>query len=226
MKVTAVSSDPVRFGVDNADVRAAELLERMRETPMRRGALSKRMRGVRKTIGSVLEREGVAEELAQRVAFQLAFKFHVGELGDPEVWQVIGRVLRQEVADLQVRAGLSDAKIYVVLPKLSSVQILDFLEELSRADRRIARTILNAAVDAADPLSAGRRYLAEYRLVARHLRTINPTLARTLANATFTAGLPLSKAIERLERISTLMERHRGDPDVERMLARAGFRAR
>jgi len=226
MKSTAISSEPDQFEVDTAEARAAELLERMRETPMRRGALSKRMRSVRETVAGVIRREGVDAELAQRVAFQLAFKFHKSELGGPDVWQVMGRILRQEVADLQVRAGLSDAKISVVLPKLSAAQLLEFLEELSRADRRIARTILNAAVDAADPLSAGRRYLAEYRLVARHLRTINPALARTLANATFTAGMPLSKAIERLEQIASLAARQTDHPDVARLLARAGFRVR
>ena len=54
----------------------------------------------------------------------------------------------------------------------------------------IARTILNVALDAAEPLSAGRRYLVEYRRVAEQLHASDPGVARTLANATFMARLP------------------------------------
>jgi len=51
-----------------------------------------------------------------------------------------------------------------VLPKLSAHQIEEFLDEMTRADRRIART---------------------------------------LANATFTAGMPLGKAMEHLQKFLT-----------------------
>ena len=47
----------------------------------------------------------------------------------------------------------------VALPKLSAKQIEDFFAELKASDASIARTILNAALDAADPLTTGRRYL-------------------------------------------------------------------
>jgi len=202
MKVTAILAEPDRLGVVTTEMRAAELLDRMRETPMRRGALSKRMHIVRSAVASVMTGQGVPVTLSRRVAFQLAFKFHTRDLGGPDVWRAIGRILRQEVHDLQDRIGMPDPKIAVVLPKLSAAQILEFLDELTRADRRIARTILSAAVDAADPLAAGRHYLAEYRLVARQLGAIDPTMARTLANATFTAGMPLSKAMEHMRRIT------------------------
>jgi hypothetical protein len=210
MRLAAILTQPERFDVVTITPEqiALALLERMRETPMRRGALSKRMRLIRDAMSGVIAGQGVLPALSQRVAFQLAFKFHARELGGPDVWAAIGRTLRQETAWLQERIGLADVQVAIVLPKLSATQLLDFLEELTRADRRIARTILNAAVDAADPLMAGRHYLAEYRLVARQLRAIDPTLARTVANATFTAGMPLSKAIERLGRLSRTS--HRG----------------
>ena len=50
------------------------------------------------------------------------------------------------------RIGLVDRQIITVLPKLSAGQVERFLEELREADTQIARTILNAAIDAADPL--------------------------------------------------------------------------
>src|SRR5439155_25081077 len=109
---------------------------------------------------------------------------------------------------------------------LSAVQVIDFLEELTKTDRRIARTILHAAVNTSDPLATGRRYLAEYRLVARKLYAIDPTMARTVAAATFSAGAPLSKAMEHLQRFSSLLKKYQDDPQMARRLARAAFRAR
>jgi hypothetical protein len=156
----------------------------------------------------------------------LAFKCHVHELQDEALWQAIGTLLREEVACLRDRVGMADRKIVRALPKLSAAQIEEFLGELMKADRRIARTILNAAVDAAEPLATGRRYLTEYRLVARRLQALDPSMARTLANATFTAAIPLSKAIEFLERFSSAMTKHQETPEIARMIARACFRAK
>jgi len=185
-----------------ADARARALLARMRETPMRRGALAKRGRLLRKGMATIITGEYVPAVLANRIAFQLVFKFSERDLYGPDVWKAIGRALYDEIQYLKLRIGLADRKIITVLPKLSAEQLGEFLDELSWADRRVARTVLNAAIDAADPLETGRRYMAEYRLVAQKLKTINPALARTLANATFTAGMPLSKALERISRLS------------------------
>jgi len=164
--------------------------------------------------------------LARRIAFQLAFKFEGRRLHDPDVWRALGHILRREVFCLRRRAGMGEQRIAAALPKLSAAQIVEFLEELTKADRRIARTILHAAVNAADPLNAGRRYLAEYRLVARQLQAIDPAMARTIAAATFAAGVPLSKAMEHLERFSTLMTRYQETPEMARMIARACYRAK
>lgn len=209
----------------NAADQARQLLERMRETPMRRGALSKRARQRRSVISRTLAEAGVPHQLAQRIAFQLVIKVSPAELGDESTWTAIAAILRKEMHVLSADVGLAPRQIVTALPKLSAHDITEFLRELTHGDRRIARTILDAAIDAADPLSAGRRYLAEYRLVARQLQSIEPTLARTLANATFTAGMPLHKAMEHLERFLQLVAKQKNNPDVARLLARAGFRA-
>ena len=202
--------------------RAEILLDRMRETPMRRGALTSKASRLRADISRALVSQGVPGRLAQRVAFQLVFKFHARELYDLPVWQAIGQFLMKEIVQLRLRVGMPDRTIIIALPKLSASQIEEFLEELSHADRRIARTILCAALDAAEPLATGRRYLAEYRLVAQKLRAIDPTLARTLANATFRAGMPLNKALDRIERIAAVLKKDSADghtrADIDRLL--------
>ena len=226
MTLTASLVRPDHVEFITAEKAAEVLLERTRETPMRRGALPRRARTLRTAIARAIASQDVPEPLSRRIAFQLAFKLPARELYDRDVWEAVGRILRRDISCLRERLGLTDHKIVGVLPKLSAAQILEFLEELTKADRRIARTILNAAVDAADPLAAGRRYLAEYRLVARQLRAIDPTMARTLANATFTAVVPLSKAMEHLDRFLSLNAKQQDDPETARMLARAGFRTR
>lgn len=181
--------------------RAERLLARMRETPMRRGALSTEASRTRIAMAETMIAVGVPKELARRVAFQLAFKFHRRDLEGVAVWEAMGAVLRREIESLRSRAGLPDRHIIKVLPKLSARDLEEFLAELTGADRRIARTILDAAIDAADPQAAGRRYLAEYRLVARRVHEIDPSMARTLANATFASSIPLRKAMEHIERV-------------------------
>jgi hypothetical protein len=205
--------------------RAEALLRRMRDTPMKRGALSKPARQVRSAMAQSLAAEGVPEPLAQRVAFQLVVKTDLDELRDERLWRELGVVVRGEIEALKERVGLAERQIITVLPKLSALEIEEFMDELTRADRRIARTVLDAAIDAADPVVAGRRYLAEYRLVARQLQAIEPNIARTLANATFTAGMPLGKAMEHLQKFLTSIAKQKDHPDVARLLARAGFRA-
>jgi len=208
-----------------ADARARAVLQQMRETPMRRGALAKFARQLRADLARTLADGGVADPLAQRIAFQLVSKIDLDELRDKDVWRALAVLLREEITVLTDRVGLAPRQIVTVLPKLSAARIEGFLDELTRADRRIARTVLDAAIDAADPLATGRRYLAEYRLVARQLQAIEPNIARTLANATFTAGMPLGKALEHLQRFLTSIAKQKDHPDVARLLARVGFRA-
>jgi len=192
---------------------------------MKRGALSKCARHVRANLARSLAADGVPELLAQRIAFQLVVKADLDELRDEDVRRALAAALCGEIDALKARVGLAERQIVTVLPKLSAQQIEEFLDELTRADRRIARTVLDAAIDAADPIVTGRRYLAEYRLVATQLHAIEPNIARTLANATFTAGMPLGKAMELLQKFLTSIAKQKDHPDVARLLARAGFRA-
>jgi len=210
----------------SADERAQVLLDQMRQTPMRRGALSERAWQVRSDIADALIAGGVMVSLARRIAFQLVSKFAVRDLQDREVWPALALLLKRDVALLRRRARMRDARIEAALPKLSARQIVEFLDELTKADHRIARTILHAALTASDPLAAGRRYLAEYRLVARQLQAIDPSMARTVAAATFAANVPLSKAMEHMQRFASLLSKHQEQPEIARMIARACYRAK
>jgi hypothetical protein len=165
----------------------------MRQTAMRRGAITDNQRRLNDEIARTIEAHRTPAPLARRIAFQLVIKFDAAELADPAVWSAVGRLLEHEVEQLKAQVGLAERQIAAVLPKLSARQVEDFFNELQAADRRIARTILNAALKSADPLSTGRRYMAEYRGVAEQLNEIDPTVARTLANATFTAGSPAKR---------------------------------
>jgi hypothetical protein len=205
---------------------AQALLDSIRQTPMRRGALAEQAWQIRADIARTIVAEGVPLPLARRVAFQLASKCRLRDLDDADVWRAVGHILRREIVCLKKRAGMGDRRIAAALPKLSADQIVEFFDELTTADRRIARTILHAAVNAADPLAAGRRYLAEYRLVARKLQAIDPAMARTIAAATFAAGAPLNKAMEHLERFSSLITKYHETPEMARMIARAVYRAK
>jgi hypothetical protein len=206
--------------------RARWLLEQMRETPMRRGALPRAAAQLRRDLCRTISAQGVPLDLAERVAFQFALKFPRHHLFNEAEWRAIGQLLRREVEYLKTEIGMSDQRIIAALPKLSAVQIGEFLEELNRTDHRIARTILHAAVNTAEPIVIGRRYLAEYRLVVRRLAGLDPTMARTVAAASFSASMPLTKALEHLERFSALMLKYKDRPQIARRLARAGFRAK
>jgi hypothetical protein len=203
---------------------AEVLLERLRRTPMRRGSISKARHELRKKILDGIASEGVPIALARRVAFQLAFKFTKEELGDKTGWKEIGKDLRRECAQLRDRLGLVDRQLIAVLPKLSANQVETFLRELERADRSIARTILNSAIEAAEPIPAGRRYLAEYQKVVQQLQVIDPTVARTLANATFAAGAPRKKAMAFLGNFADVMRQFQ-DSGMARTVAKGVFRA-
>jgi hypothetical protein len=206
--------------------RARWLLEQMRETPMRRGALPRSACQLRRDLCHAIARQGVPLDLAERIAFQFALKFHRRDLFDEAEWRAIGKVLRREIDYLQKQVGMSDQRIVAALPKLSAARIGEFLDELNQTDPGIARTILHAAVNTAEPIVTGRRYLADYRLVARRLAGLDPTMARTVAAASFSASMPLTKAMEHLERFSALMQKYKDRPLLARRLARAGFRAR
>lgn len=209
-----------------AVARAAALLDNLRRTPMLRGGkISERRLQLRDEIANAIEGEGVLPRLAKRIAFQLIFKFDESELGNPATWRAIGEQVRRETECLKANVGLVERQIIVALPKLSARQIEDFLQELTAKDPTIARTVLNAALDAADPLSAGRRYLAQYGRVAERLKAVDPDIARTLANATFMARVPHKKAMHHFRHFADLFMTFREDVGFSRTVAKAAFRA-
>ena len=206
--------------------RAKILLDAMRRTPMLRGArLSEARLELRDEIASTIEGESVLPRLARRIGFQLILKFDETELGDRTIWSAVGQQLRQETERLKTDLRLVDRQIIVALPKLSPDRISEFLQELKATDPTIARTVLNTALDAANPLSAGRRYIAEYHRVIEQLRTIDPQVARTLANATFMARVPHRKAMKHLKRFAELARKFGDDVGFARTVARMACRA-
>jgi hypothetical protein len=192
---------------------------------MRRGAISEKKSARRSEIAAALEAQDLPAALAQRIAFQFVFKLRDDELGDPAVWRAAGRILHQEMARLQHQVGLGERQVIRVLPKLSARQVEEFLDELTAADRRIARTIFDAAIEAAHPVATGRRYLTEYQAVAKQLHAIDPSVSRTLANVCFKAGAPRRKAMEHFKDFARLLKRFEDNVDFARMLAKAAFRA-
>lgn len=206
--------------------KAADMLENLRRTPMVRGRLNERKRMLRGHIETNLEERGVLPRLATRMSLQLVLKCDHNELANRTTWSAVGEQLRRETDYLKVTVGLVERQIIVGLPKLSADQIEGFLEELNSKDPTIARTVLNVALDAADPLSTGRRYLREYRRVAKQLKAIDPDIARTLANATFMARVPRMKAMHHFQHFADLFMKFRDDVGFARTVAKAAFRAK
>src|SRR5262249_41588867 len=125
--------------VNSALRKATDLIEGMRSAPMRRGAISHHLAQLKNRIADRIAARQVPPTLAQRVAFQLVFKFQETDLDGPAVWSAIGDLLFVEVAQLKERYGLADRQIARALPKMSASQIETFLHEVSATDRRIAR---------------------------------------------------------------------------------------
>jgi hypothetical protein len=209
-----------------AIVRAKALLENLRRSPMTRGnKLTEPRRILRGAIASAIQRERVPERLAARISLQLVVKFEPRDLGSVSTWRGIGQLLREEIDRLQNNLRLVERQLVVALPKLSAKRIEDFLAELKASDASVARTILNAALDAADPLTTGRRYLAQFHAVVSQFQRLDRGVARTFANGTFMAHAPRAKAMAHFERFAELMMRFRHDVSFVRTVARAAFRA-
>lgn len=207
--------------------KAADLLQELRRTPMLTGGRQdERARILRANIQATLEEHGVLPRLAKRIAFQLILKFDDQELGDRGTWRAVGDQLRRETEYLTTNLGLVERQIIVALPKLSADQIESFLEELKANDSAIARTVLNAALDAANPRVTGARYMAEYRRVAEQLKSVDPDIARTFANATFMARVPSKKAMHHFKHFADLFMKFRDDVGFARTVARAACRSR
>jgi hypothetical protein len=133
-------------------------------------------------IAEAIERQGVVPALAARIARQLVIECDEPHLRRPSTWSALGTLLQRDVERLREQVGLVERQVIVALPKLSAAQIEDLLATLRSQDPRIARTVLNTALDAADPVAAAHRYLKQFHAVADRLRRIDPDIARTFAN--------------------------------------------
>ena len=204
---------------------AKALLDAIRRTPMRRGRVVERARVLERRVARAIEARGVPARLARRIALQLVLKVDVPALGDRATWDAVGQRVQREIEQLRQGVGLVDRQIVVALPKLSVDQIEALLQELRAGDPQIARTILNSALDAADPVSAARRYLTEFHRVAEEVQTTDASVARTLANATFMAHAPRRKAARHLKQFADLERQFHGDVAFARTVARAACRA-
>jgi hypothetical protein len=191
---------------------------------MRLGRLREPKRLLRDHIASAMTDRGVPARLANRIAFQLVLKCEPAHLGSLTTWQAMGDQVRAEVEDLR-QLGLVDRQIIVALPKLAATQVGDLLEQLRVKDPTIARTILNAAVDAAEPVAAAQRYLREFHQVVAQLKTLDPSIARTIANATFMARVPTRTATVHYKRFAQLFSTFHDDVAFARTVARTACRS-
>jgi hypothetical protein len=217
--------EPARRPSESMTRKANALLATIRQTPMLRGKVPNARRALKDRIFKAISAQVVPPVLAGRIARQAVMKLEEHILTHRAVWSAVGERLRRDIDQLRSDPGLADRQIVCVLPKMSARQVGSFFRELLAKDRKIARTILNAALDAADPIATGRRFLDEYHQVAEHLDAIDPRVARTLANATFTARTPHNKAVELLKRFSDLMSQFGDDTHAPRMLVKATFAA-
>jgi hypothetical protein len=204
---------------------ARTLLAAVRETPMIRSTPKAEVERTWDAITVALEREGVLPKLARRVGMQLVLKIDVGVLEGPDTWRAIGAQLVHETNRLRSELGLVDRQIVVALPKLAGADIKALLDSLVQREPAVARTILNAALDASVPREAAERYLEEYRRVVASLSRVEPNLARTMANATFMARRPTLKAKRHLERFGELVTEFGNSEAPIRTLAREACRA-
>ena len=99
------------------------------------------------------------------------------------------------------------------------------MEDLQVQDPAIARTILNVALDAAEPAAAAQRYLREFHRVVAQLKTLDPSVARTIANATFMARMPTRTATAHYNRFAKLFSTFHDDVAFARTVARTACRS-
>ena len=115
--------------------------------------------------------------------------------------------------------------VVLIAEELAPAAIEALLDSLTRREPSVARTILNAALDASVPREAAERYLEEYRRVVASLSHVEPNLARTMANATFMAMRPTQRAKHHLQHFDQLVTEFGKTETPIRTLAREACRA-
>lgn len=210
------SSDPIA----NPALKAQTLLENLRETPMRRGDVAPDKGSLRNKLANVIRLQDVPKRLAERIARQLLHKFNPRDLGDELTWQAMGAQLNQEIERLRTALGLTERQIITILPKLSADQMVDLIRKLQGLDAKVARTIANAAVDAADPVSAAIEFLKQYNTIVDQLQGLDSRVARTIANGAFKAHDPSERGLVYATRFQALLAKFRDDVSFARTVAR------
>jgi hypothetical protein len=217
------SAGSLSFGSE-PEARAATLLENLRSSPLSRGKIAERKEGVFEPLYATIEAEGVPAKLAFRIAYQLLRKFETRDLGDEQTWRWIGILLHREVDRLVAQLGFTERQI-LVLGKLSAVRVEELYDELRGMDRKVARTLLNAAVVACNPIAAARRNAAEFFRVTEQLKSIDVRIARTVASAVVNAHHPARRAQDLVDRFAELMIAFRDDVRIARTVAVVAFRS-
>jgi hypothetical protein len=203
---------------------AITLIENLRRSPLSRGRIPERKEGLFGPVFRAIEAEGVPTKLAFRVAYQLLRKFELRDLGGVATWRGIGKLLRSEVDRLVSHLGFTERQT-VVLGKLSALQVEALYQELRAMDRKVARTILNAAIGAADPMAAARACAAEFFRVVVELKSIDVRIARTVASAVVNARDPGRRAQDFVQRFAELLMAFRDDVRIARTVAIKAFRS-
>lgn len=204
---------------------ADNLLQMIRETPIRRPGRWHPYEELLDRIASTIASEGVLGRAAVAVATQFVVKLDVPSLGDVPTWRAVGRQLVEETNWLREQLAFVDRQIIIVLPKLSPVAVQELHDWLMEQDRRIARTILNAAISASKPRPMAERYLSSYHAVEAVFAQLEPQIASTMANGTFMATDPIAQAKRHLAEYERLLKQYEGTDVPRRTLARHACRA-
>jgi hypothetical protein len=201
-------------------------LENVRRTPMIRGGrFDERRRILKAHLETTIEAQGVGPRIAARIARQLVLKFQPNALGDASVWMVVGRLVRNDIVQLQQGLRLPDRLIAVAVPKLSVEQIEHLFRELRSVDAKLGRTLAEAALEAADPVAMGRRYARAFTTAVERLAKVDPRIARTLAAVAFRSRHPVGTALTHLRQFHMLVNEFEGDCNFARTMPKAAFAA-
>jgi hypothetical protein len=192
---------------------------------IRGGRFDERRRILKAHLETTIENQGVGPRVAARIARQLVLKFQPSALGDASVWMVLGRLVRNDIVQLQQGLRLPDRLVAVAVPKLSVEQIEHLFRELRSVDAKLGRTLAEAALEAADPVAMGRRYGRAFTSAVDRLAKVDPRIARTLAAVAFRSRHPVGTALTHLRQFHTLVSEFEGDCTFARTVAKAAFAA-
>jgi hypothetical protein len=210
---------------EGAAFEAQRILNRVREGPMRVGSIKKALEPEVEKIHVALEQNGVPSTLARRMARQIIFKLGRQEGERHLIWEALSDALLHEMQSLR-EMQLRESQIILILPKMSAADVQALSEQLRREDAEIARTILQEAFSAANPVDSAAVYLANYKQVLAHLEgTAYGEIARMVANASFIAPDPIQQAERCIARYQKVLLHLKalGHPELAGTIAASAF---